>query len=104
MVKCRQSGPSFLIVSVKFKDIFRLRGGKVPTLKSAADQLERSLKENGLTTVFIATDAPEFEFDELKNYLKDYKVLRYRPSKESLRKFKDGGVSIIDQIICSHAR
>lgn len=35
---------------------------------------------------------------------KKYSVFRYKPSKYVKEKFKDGGVAIIDQIICSHAR
>ena len=34
----------------------------------------------------------------------EYKVLRYRPSEIVKQTYKDGGVAIIDQIICSHAR
>ena len=44
------------------------------------------------------------EFMKLKELLHPYNVFRYEPSRESLVKFKDGGVAIIEQIICSHAR
>jgi hypothetical protein len=33
-----------------------------------------------------------------------YDVFRFTPSPDVHRKYKDGGVAIIDQIICSHAR
>jgi len=44
------------------------------------------------------------EFEELEQHLSSYKVHRYIPSDEVLAKYKDGGVAIIDQWICSHAR
>ena len=44
------------------------------------------------------------EYEELKGYLHMYKVYRYKPSKEVKKKYKDGGVAIIDQWICAHAR
>lgn len=44
------------------------------------------------------------EFEELKSYLPQYKVLKFVPSDYVINKFKDGGIAIIDQIICSYAR
>lgn len=44
------------------------------------------------------------EFEEFESYLAQYKVMRYMPSLSEISKFKDGGIAIIDQIICSHAR
>ncbi|CAG2058096.1 unnamed protein product [Timema podura] len=44
------------------------------------------------------------EFEELQSYLPKYQLFRYTPSKTVKEKYKDGGVAIIDQIICSHAR
>ena len=44
------------------------------------------------------------EFDELANYLGDYKVFRFSPTEEQLIEYMDGGVAIIDQLICAHAR
>ena len=33
-----------------------------------------------------------------------YEVYRYEPNQEVIEEFKDGGVAIIDQWICAHAR
>lgn len=44
------------------------------------------------------------EFDELTTLLSKYKILRYIPSQEVKTKYMDGGIAIIEQIICSHAR
>lgn len=57
-----------------------------------------------LNTVFVATDAPTGEFAELAAYLDGFNVIKYIPEDNELRKFRDGGVAIIDQIICSHAK
>ncbi|XP_047103138.1 GDP-fucose protein O-fucosyltransferase 2-like isoform X2 [Schistocerca piceifrons] len=44
------------------------------------------------------------EFKELKSFLRGYNVLRYKAPAKVKEKYKDGGVAIIEQIICSHAR
>lgn len=44
------------------------------------------------------------EFEELQHHLQEYQVLRYEPSEVVRQTYKDGGVAIIEQIICSHAR
>jgi len=44
------------------------------------------------------------EFEELQQHLQEYQVLRYEPSQVVKQTYKDGGVAIIEQIICSHAR
>lgn len=42
------------------------------------------------------------EYEELKKLLP--KMVTFEPSWEELELYKDGGVAIIDQWICSHAR
>ena len=44
------------------------------------------------------------EFAELQQHLQEYQVLRYEPPVAVKQTYKDGGVAIIEQIICSHAR
>lgn len=44
------------------------------------------------------------EFAELQQHLQEYQVLRYVPPAVVKQTYKDGGVAIIEQIICSHAR
>lgn len=44
-------------------------------------------------------------FQQLKHEIgENYKVLRYVPSEKVLNEYGDGGVAIIDQIICSYGR
>ena len=57
-----------------------------------------------LDTVFVSTDAPDQEFQEFKKHLPGFQVVKFIPNKETLQDHKDGGIAIIDQIICSHAR
>lgn len=44
------------------------------------------------------------EYVELEDLMKPYKVHRYKPSPEFFDQWGDGGIAIIDQIICAHAR
>jgi len=44
------------------------------------------------------------EVEELKNYLHRYKVFKFEADKKTLNNILDGGVAIIDQIICSQAK
>ena len=57
-------------------------------------------------SVFISSDAPKKEYEELKQILEkeEVKTFRYAPTDEIHKKYMDGGVAIIDQSICSHAR
>jgi peptide-O-fucosyltransferase len=93
-------GGPYLGVHLRRGDFVRVRSNQIPTLKYAAKQIRALLRELKLNTTFIATDASDEEFNELKNYLKSYKITRYKRTKE----LKDGEIAIIDQIICSHAK
>ena len=73
-------------------------------MASVGQQLTKRLKKRNLDTVFVATDASEKELNVLRDNIPGIRVVRYRPSEAELRDFRDGGVAIIDQIVCSHAR
>jgi peptide-O-fucosyltransferase len=54
---------------------------------------------------FSSTTKFHLEFHDLKDYMKRYKVHRYTPESFAHKaRLKDGGIAIIDQIICSHAK
>ncbi|XP_043280500.1 GDP-fucose protein O-fucosyltransferase 2 isoform X2 [Venturia canescens] len=97
-------GGPYLAVHLRRRDFLRGRAESVPSIPSAAEQLRKIMQELDLKILFIATDAVEDEYEALKNLLHDYEVYRYVPTEIEKKKFKDGGVAIIDQIICSHAR
>lgn len=44
------------------------------------------------------------EYTELKKYLKPYEAYKLESSKTNLQAIGDGGIAIIDQWICAHAR
>lgn len=97
-------GGPYIAVHLRRADFARVREKDVPSLKYAAKQIKKFSKKLELKNIFIATDAPLEEYKELKKYLKDCNVHRYEPSSEVKKKYKDGGVAIIDQWICAHAR
>jgi peptide-O-fucosyltransferase len=97
-------GGPYIAVHFRRRDYLYARGDKIPSLKWAAEQLKKRLEEFKLKSVFVATDAPQAEFVELQNHLEGFDVYRFTPTKEVHQRYKDGGVAIIDQIICSHAR
>ena len=62
------------------------------------------MKKRDLDLLFVATDASEKELKVLRDNTPGIRVSRYQPSEADLREHRDGGVAIIDQIVCSHAR
>ncbi|XP_046838618.1 GDP-fucose protein O-fucosyltransferase 2 isoform X1 [Vespa crabro] len=97
-------GGPYLSVHLRRRDFVIGRSESTPTIKGAASQLAKKMKEYELKLLFVATDADEQELAELKSFLPQYTVLNYVPSDYVKKKFKDGGIAIIDQIICSYAR
>ncbi len=108
-------GGDYLCLHLRRKDYAYSRKDQIPSVKGAADQVAHKMRgeaeAKGLNSVFVATDAPEEEFQEFSSELKrmmapeaEVRVARYEPTEERLRKFKDGGIAIVDQVICSHAR
>lgn len=97
-------GGPYLCVHMRRKDFLWGRPKQIPSIEVAAHQIRKHLENLKLLTVFIATDSPNSEFEELQKHLSEYRVLRYKPSEIVRQTYKDGGVAIIDQIICSHAR
>lgn len=98
---------AYISIHWRRQDFARSRKNDVPSVKGTVKQIEAAIKNHAqkIKKIFIATDAPMTELTVLENQLKalDYKVYYYLPSEEDLDNFKDGGVAIIDQIICSHA-
>ncbi|PSN31421.1 GDP-fucose protein O-fucosyltransferase 2 [Blattella germanica] len=97
-------GGPYLCAHMRRKDFLWGRPKQIPSLEGAALQIRNHLERLKLTTAFIATDAPATEFEKLQKLLPEYQILRYRPSEIVRQSYKDGGIAIIDQIICSHAR
>ncbi|XP_040563245.1 GDP-fucose protein O-fucosyltransferase 2 [Lepeophtheirus salmonis] len=101
--KITRGGP-YLSAHLRRKDFLTSRNDKLPSLKGAAEQLRKKLLELNLKKVFIASDAPDEEFRVLESNLQEFEVYRYSPPTKVKRVIKDGGVAIVDQIICAHAQ
>lgn len=100
----RVRGGPYMAVHLRRKDYVASRAGQIPSIKGAAEQLIKKLEQKQLKTLYVATDAPVAEFEELKSYMPDYTVVKYTPDSETLSLYKDGGIAIIDQLIASHAK
>lgn len=98
-------GGNYLCAHLRRADFVNGREETTPTLRSAATQIFHKLKALQLRTVFISSDCTGQEYRSLKSYLSRYHVKRFKPSSSIERDhFKPGGIAIVDQIICSHAK
>ncbi|XP_076339573.1 O-fucosyltransferase 2 isoform X2 [Tachypleus tridentatus] len=95
-------GGPYVAVHLRRKDFLRGRPKEVPSLKHAAEQVQKILHKLKLNTTFVATDAPQKEFMEFKKYLPG--AIKYNPPQKVRQQYLDGGVAIIDQWICAHAK
>ncbi|XP_061579709.1 GDP-fucose protein O-fucosyltransferase 2 [Cololabis saira] len=95
-------GGPYLAVHLRRKDFIWGHREDVPSLKGSVKTIRSLMKKHKLDKVFVATDADGEELRELKRLLPD--MVRFEPSKDDLELLKDGGVAIIDQWICAHAR
>ncbi|XP_013103036.1 GDP-fucose protein O-fucosyltransferase 2 [Stomoxys calcitrans] len=97
-------GGPYLCAHLRRGDFLYGREATTPTLKSSALQIKYHLINYNLSTVFLATDATAFEIKNLKSYIPRHRVVRF--TAEDLQQkasIKDGGIAIIDQLICAHA-
>lgn len=97
-------GGPFVCAHLRRGDFVYSRGNQLPSLRFAAKQLMELLTALKLKTVYLATDGSPEDVEILKTNLNNTKLIQYIPSPEVKRSIKDGGVAIIDQIICSYAR
>ncbi|XP_061391059.1 GDP-fucose protein O-fucosyltransferase 2 [Musca vetustissima] len=97
-------GGPYLCVHLRRGDFLYGRETTTPTLKSSALQVKYHLLTYNLSTVFLATDATAFEIKNFKSYIPRHRVVRFvTEDLQQKSMIKDGGIAIIDQLICSHA-
>lgn len=97
-------GGPYLAAHLRRRD-FVWSSHKTPSLEKAAGEIIKLLEELRLRVAFVATDAPDKEIDELRSYIPDkFTLFTYRPNRSVKKRYGDGGVAIIEQIICSHGR
>ncbi|KAF3815567.1 hypothetical protein GH733_016840 [Mirounga leonina] len=95
-------GGPYLAVHLRRKDFIWGHREDVPSLDGAVKKIRSLMKTHQLDKVFVATDAVRTEHEELRKLLPE--MVRFEPTWEELELFRDGGVAIIDQWICAHAR
>ncbi|KAB1283683.1 GDP-fucose protein O-fucosyltransferase 2 [Camelus dromedarius] len=116
-------GGPYLGVHLRRKDFIWGHREDVPSLAGAVRRIRSLMKTHRLDKVFVATDAVRkatsaavptafgsgptgllvsAEYEELRRLLPE--MLRFEPTGEELELYKDGGVAIVDQWVCAHAR
>ncbi|CAL2036393.1 unnamed protein product [Caenorhabditis brenneri] len=94
-------GGPYLGIHWRRRDFLYARQEQLPSVKGTALILEKLCEKLNLNRIYLATDAPEEEVEELKSYLREeLKVYRFTDTQ----KFNDGQIAIIDQYLCAHAR
>uniref|UniRef100_A0A1I8MSN4 GDP-fucose protein O-fucosyltransferase 2 n=1 Tax=Musca domestica TaxID=7370 RepID=A0A1I8MSN4_MUSDO len=102
--KGKALGGPYLCVHLRRGDFIYGRETTTPSLKSSALQVKYHLLNHNLSTVFLATDATAFEIKNFKSYIPRHRVVRFATEDlEQKSRIKDGGIAIVDQLICSHA-
>ncbi|XP_050359634.1 GDP-fucose protein O-fucosyltransferase 2 [Nymphalis io] len=98
---------TYISIHWRRQDFARSCRKDVPSIKGTVKQIDNAIKtyNSQVVDIFIASDAQKSEIINLEKQLNDigYKVHFYLPTQSQLNKYKDGGVAVIDQIICSHA-
>ncbi|CAK1555949.1 unnamed protein product [Leptosia nina] len=98
---------NYISIHWRRQDFAQYRKKDVPSIKGTARQINKAVKKfnSYIDKVFIATDAAITSLRNLELELTQlgYSVHYFIPTKTEIEKYKDGGIAIIDQIICSHA-
>lgn len=101
----KAKGGNYLCAHLRRADFLHGREETTPTLRSAATQILQKLKELQLKTVFVSSDCTGQEYRSFKSFLSRYRVAKFIPSTiDEREQLRPGGIAIVDQIICSHAR
>ncbi|KAH8849327.1 GDP-fucose protein O-fucosyltransferase 2 [Schistosoma japonicum] len=81
-----------------------------PDSVSAAQQILDAIKifnqyeDRHIDTVYLATDTDKQELESLKSLLYPFQVFHFEPSESEWLSYGPGGLALIDQWICAHAR
>ncbi|XP_061726167.1 GDP-fucose protein O-fucosyltransferase 2 [Cydia pomonella] len=98
---------TYLSIHWRRQDFIYGRKDFVPSIEGTAKQIDKAIKTNNLKIdkIFIATDAYKSEIEKLEEQLKilNYKPFLYIPTRKDIELHGDGGIAIIDQIICSRS-
>ncbi|XP_017116130.1 GDP-fucose protein O-fucosyltransferase 2 [Drosophila elegans] len=98
-------GGDYLCAHLRRGDFVRSRDKTTPTLKAAAQQVKQLLRAFNMSSVFLASDATPYELMELKELFHRFRLVHFTPeSNAQRRQLKDGGVAVVDQLVCAYAR
>ncbi|BFG00228.1 GDP-fucose protein O-fucosyltransferase 2 [Drosophila madeirensis] len=98
-------GGDFICAHLRRGDFVRSREATTPTLKSAAQQIKQLLRAFNASTVFLSTDATPYDLVQMRSMFHGFRFVHFQPESNLQRqKLKDGGVAIVDQLVCSYAR
>jgi len=76
----------------------------VCSLCSFNDSLYTVLCFQVFLSIFYDVPFVHIEIEQLRTHLSEFSVHQYEPTLNVISKYKDGGVAIVDQWICTHAR
>jgi len=98
-------GGNYIACHLRRRDFLRMQKQRnIPSMKGAGKFLLEKAEQIGVEKIYVATDADEPELKQLKKVLGN-KLLRFVPkTPEKAMELRKGGIAIIDQIICSHAK
>lgn len=97
-------GGEYLCAHMRRADFVYGRESQLPSLRSVANQIKRALAQLGLHRVYLSSDCSGSEFHDIKSMLRSVNLHKFKPPWEYHVQLGDGGLAVIDQIICSHAR
>ncbi|KAK2713867.1 GDP-fucose protein O-fucosyltransferase 2-like isoform X2 [Artemia franciscana] len=98
-------GGPYIAAHLRRKDFLSARKSQIPSLEKTAETLSLLAKKNNVSQVFIASDASDIEIEEIMGHIpEDLEIFTFRPSLPTKGKILDGGVAIVDQIICACAK
>ena len=96
----------YVAAHLRRRDFVRYGGSdsrNVPSIEKACEYLLDKANEQKVEKIYIATDGNSEEKKIMKDIL-GKKLKLFEPSNSDMKTLRKGGVAIIDQIICSHAK
>lgn len=95
-------GGPYIAAHLRRKDFLYARKDKVPSIERTAEKLKELMIKYEVKKIFVASDGTAEEMQQLKKLVPE--IVMYEGTKEREKRLRKGGVAIVDQIICSHAR
>ena len=96
-------GGPYLGLHMRREDFTYAHQETVPSIEEIGKEVKKMLQKYKISIVYVSTDAPDKEIQELQSHFKA-NIFRFPRPKDIIKNFKDGGVAIIDQWIVAHAR